>query len=175
VNSFCTTLLLAASLSQVSKQTTVEGVSLSIQMQHDAKAITVTLRTAVRGRSQFLFNPQYSKYLGVPGRLDVYNQQGKYLGDLIPVIDPFGRLKRLSSDDWFYLRDTGVVESQLRFRLDDVRVFQDRERVPLIPGEEYLPLMPSETYIFQLVADERFLSTPSEMDRFERGSKEEGA
>lgn len=40
--------------------------------------------------------------------------------------------------------------------------------------EEIVPLRPSETFTFQLTADERFLTTPSVMDHFERGSRGEG-
>ncbi|MBM82213.1 MAG: hypothetical protein CMJ78_16725 [Planctomycetaceae bacterium] len=107
--------------------------------------------------------------------MDVYNQKGKYLGDLLPVLDPFGRLKKLHPHHWCYLYDNGVVESQLRFRLDNVRVLQDPKRVRVIPGHEFLLLRPDEIYIFQLVADERLLSTPSVIDRFERGTMDENA
>lgn len=173
MNSLCTTLLLAASLFHVPKQATVQGITQSLEIQHDAEAIIVTLRTAVRGRSHFLFNPQYIEYLGVPGRLDVYNQRGEYLGDILPTIDPFGKVKRLSAQDWLYLHDSGAVESQIQIPLADVRVFRNPRHFRVVPGEESVPLNPSETYTCQLVADERILSTPSVMDRFQRGSNEE--
>jgi hypothetical protein len=137
-------------------------------MQSDDEAITFTFRTAVRDRSLFIFNPQFKLSLGAPGRLDVYNEQGDYLGDLLGTLSPFGVRGGLSSHSWIYLHDMGVVESQLKVALDNVRVLQDRKRMSIVPGEEGLTLTPGETYTFQLVADERFLSEPSLMGGFKR-------
>ena len=164
MNVLCASLLLAASLVELPEQTRVQGVELSLKARHDSEAITFTVRTSVHGVSQFLFNPQLKSHLGVPGRLDVYNERGKYLGDVLPALDPFMRLGALQPHHWFYLHDTGVIESQLRFRLSELKAFKYPNTYLLQSGE---------TFTFQLVADERFLSTPSVVERFRPGSKEE--
>lgn len=173
MNLLSASVLIAATFAQIPAETTVSGVSLSIEARDDKETMILKVRTAVSGDPRFIFNPQFTEYLGVPGRVDVYDEQGRHLGDLLPVLDPFLRLKQLAPHDWFYLRGGGAVESELRFRFSNMRVFRDPEKVRIVAGQRSVPLRPGETYSFQLVTDERFLSTPEVMRRFDRGSRAE--
>jgi hypothetical protein len=92
----------------------------------------------------YVYNWQFISLIPLPGQLAVYDENKKYIGDLIAYVN--GSRTLISKENWTYLYGGAFVGTSLRFTAG--RVNSPQKRLP--PG----------TYYIQLVLYRGFLSHP---------------
>lgn len=115
-------------------------------------------------RDMFVFNPYLNPSVGAPGRINIHDKKGDFVGDLLQL--GFGPLsmKGLSPQSWVYMEIDSAIEKRVQLPDQGLKRFADTGK--------YFDFSKADFYV-QIVGDERLLSTPSIRNQFRSGTFDE--